>query len=87
MGRISGLYRENMRIKSTCIVLLLIAAGMQSGIAGSAEQPTHVPVTVTADKLDYDRTNDRYVATGHVKIEKEGIRIEADSVVMDNKTG
>lgn len=49
--------------------------------------PKKIPVTVTADTLDYDRTNDRYVAMGHVKIEQEGIRLEAEKVVLDNKTG
>lgn len=71
-------------------MLLLLAAGILQGMMGrawSAEQPKKVPVTVTADKLDYDRTNDRYVATGHVKMEKEGIRVEADEVIMDNKSG
>jgi LPS-assembly protein len=46
-----------------------------------------IPVTVTADKLDYDRATDVYVAVGHVKIEQEGVRLEADKVVMNNRTG
>ncbi len=49
--------------------------------------PTKIPVTVTADKLDYDRTNDVYVAVGRVKIEQDGVRLEADKVVLNNKTG
>ncbi|MGE5173004.1 MAG: LptA/OstA family protein, partial [Betaproteobacteria bacterium] len=49
--------------------------------------PKKIPVTVTADKLDYDRTTDVYVAVGHVKIEQEGVRLEADKIVLNNKTG
>ena len=30
---------------------------------------------------------DVYIAAGHVKIEQEGIRLEADRVVLNNKTG
>lgn len=47
----------------------------------------NIPVTVNADKLDYDRVNDVYLAVGHVKIEQEGVRLEANKVVMNNKTG
>jgi LPS-assembly protein len=46
-----------------------------------------VPITVKADKLDYDRANDIYVAEGHVRVEQEGLRVEADKVVLNNKTG
>ena len=49
--------------------------------------PKNTPVTVTADKLDYDRANDVYSAVGHVKIEQQGVRLEANKVVMNNKTG
>ncbi|HXY54485.1 MAG TPA: LPS assembly protein LptD [Nitrospirota bacterium] len=52
-----------------------------------AEQLKKVPVTVNADKLDYDRTNDIYVAVGHVRVEQEGLRVEADKVVLNNRTG
>jgi LPS-assembly protein len=46
-----------------------------------------IPVSVTADKLDYDRATDVYLAVGHVKIEQEGIKLEADKVVYHTKTG
>ncbi len=49
--------------------------------------PVKIPVTVNADNLDYDRTNDVYTATGHVKIEQENIKLEAEKVVLNNKTG
>ncbi len=68
----------------------LLSGLMASGAARHAlaeELPKKIPVTVTADKLDYDRTNDVYIAIGHVKIEYEGIRLEADKVVLNNKTG
>jgi lipopolysaccharide assembly outer membrane protein LptD (OstA) len=44
-------------------------------------------VTVTADKLDYDRATDVYIASGHVKIEQEGVRLEAEKVVLNHTTG
>lgn len=46
-----------------------------------------VPVTVKADRLDYDRAADVYTAEGNVHIEQDGIRLEADKVVLNNKTG
>ncbi len=53
-----------------------------------AEEPSKkVPVTVNADKLDYDRGNDMYVAVGHVRVEQEGSKIQADRIVLNNKTG
>jgi len=76
------------RIVFIAVVVLFIA--MLTGPsrhAWSEVLPNKIPVTVTADTLDYDRTNDRYIAVGHVKIEQEGLRLEADKVVLDNKTG
>jgi LPS-assembly protein len=46
-----------------------------------------IPVTVNADHLDYDRTNDVYVAVGHVHVEQEGMKLEAEKMVLNNKTG
>jgi LPS-assembly protein len=69
---------------------MFLVAAMLAGptqYAWSEAFPKKIPVTVTADTLDYDRTNDRYVAIGHVKIEQEGLRLEAEKVVLDNKTG
>jgi LPS-assembly protein len=55
--------------------------------APGEELPRKIPISVTADKLDYDRTNDVYTAVGHVRIEQEGLRMEADKVVFNNRTG
>jgi len=79
-----------MRHGSLFILFILLVAAMLSGLtqhAWSEGLPKKIPVTVAADTLDYDRANDRYVATGHVKIEQEGMRLEADKIVLDNKTG
>ena len=70
---------------ATLLVAAMLAGWTQH--AWSEELPSKIPVTVAADKLDYDRTKDRYVAIGHVKIEQEGMRLEADRIVLDNKTG
>jgi LPS-assembly protein len=69
---------------------MLLVTAMLAGLfrhAWGEGLPKKIPVTVTADTLDYDRTNDRYIAIGHVKIEQEGLRLEADKVMLDNKTG
>ncbi|HTF99060.1 MAG TPA: LPS assembly protein LptD [Nitrospirota bacterium] len=70
---------------ATLLCLLLIAAPLLA--AAAAEPEKKIPVTVIADKLDYDHTTDVYTASGHVKIEQQGIRLEADRVVLNNKTG
>lgn len=70
-----------------CIAFL---SGVLAGVplhAHAAELSKTSPVTVTADKLDYDRVADVYTATGNVKIEHSGVRLEADKVVLNNKTG
>lgn len=72
------------------VVVVLFFIATPAGLprhAWSEALPKKIPVTVAADTLDYDRTNDRYVAIGHVKIEQEGMRLEADKIVLDNKTG
>jgi len=72
------------------IVAVVLFIGLPVGAprhAWSEELPNKIPVTVSADSLDYDRANDRYVGTGHVKIEQDGVRLEADKVVLDNRTG
>ncbi len=70
--------------------MVCLLLGLPSGLPGRAaaeEPPKKVPVTLKADKLDYDRANDVYVAEGHVKAEQDGMRLEADKVVLNNRTG
>ncbi|HYA87361.1 MAG TPA: LPS assembly protein LptD [Nitrospirota bacterium] len=82
-------------MKRTGTAVVIVAVGLLSGllITGAAHHAQaqdlskKVPVTVTADKLDYDRTSDVYIALGHVKIDQEGIHLEADKVVLNNRTG
>ncbi|HET6363571.1 MAG: LPS-assembly protein LptD [Nitrospirota bacterium] len=72
------------------MLTVFLLAGMVAGPPPSvfaAELPKKIPVTVNADKLDYDRVNDIYVAEGHVRVEQEGLRVEADKVVLNNRTG
>ncbi|HTP05926.1 MAG TPA: LPS assembly protein LptD [Nitrospirota bacterium] len=72
------------------MLTVFFLAGMPVGsphLVFAAELPKKIPVTVKADKLDYDRVNDIYVAEGHVRVEQEGLRVEADKVVLNNKTG
>jgi len=73
-----------------CIGAVVLFIGLPAGAPRCAQAqvvPSKIPVTVTADKLDYDRTADVYVAAGHVRVDQEGVKLEADKVVLDNKTG
>jgi LPS-assembly protein len=79
-------------MKNGCksLLFMLFVAAMLAVMTRHArgeDPPKKIPVTVAADKLDYDRANDRYLATGHVKIEQDGMHLEADKVVLDNRTG
>ncbi len=78
----------DMRIKLTSIFISCLLFGLAAGLSHAAETPPKkTPVTVNADKLDYDRTNDVYIAEGHVKVEQEGMRAEADKIILNNRTG
>ena len=78
-----------MKFAATSIVFLLLSTGILAGFSrqACAEEPKKTPVTVNADKLDYDRTNDIYTAVGNVKIEQEGMLLQAERIVLNNKTG
>jgi len=73
------------------IAVLALAALLCAGAACTAfaeDLPKkRVPVNVTADKLDHDRANDIYTAEGHVRIEQQDTRLEADRIVLNNSTG
>lgn len=70
------------------IALLTLAALLAAGNASTEEPPkAKVPVNVTADKLDHDRARDIYTAEGHVRIDQQLRRLEADKVVLNNSTG
>ena len=76
-----------IRRLSISVFLALFGCFAAIGVDAAEEPAKKVPVTVNADKLDYDRANDVYVAEGHVKLEQDGMRVEADRVVLNNKTG
>jgi LPS-assembly protein len=79
-----------MKRSAAIIFFMVLLAGFTAASPGRARAealPKKIPVTVTADKLDYDRATDVYIASGHVKIEQADVRLEADKVVMNNKTG
>ncbi len=69
------------------LILLVVFSALPCHSAYTQELLKKIPVTIKADKLDYDRTNDVYTALGNVKIEQVGRLLEADKVVLDNKTG
>jgi LPS-assembly protein len=79
-------------IRHTPYLVLLVIAGWYlfgTGAPAFAEEPPKkkIPVNVTADKLDHDRAKDIYTAEGHVRIEQQDIRLEADRIVLNNGTG
>lgn len=79
-----------MRGIAGILAMTLLFAGFAVGLPPCALAqipPQKIPISVTADKLDYDRVTDVYRAEGHVKIEQEGVKLEADKVVFHNKTG
>ena len=79
-----------MRAAFAYLCSLALVGGFLAGTslhALAAELSKTAPVTVTADKLDYDRIADVYTALGAVKIEYSGVRLEADKVVLNNTTG
>ena len=79
-----------VRYRSALLFAAAITAMLLLMIAGRARAEAllkKIPVAVTADNLDYDRTNDIYTAVGHVKIEQEGVRLEADKVILNNRSG
>jgi LPS-assembly protein len=68
-------------------VLTLMGLLPAASLLFADELPKKIPVQVTADKLDYDRTNDIYTAVGHVKVEQQDILMEADRIVLNNRSG
>lgn len=42
--------------------------------------------TISADNLEYIKAEDRYIATGNVRIEKEGAVLNADKIIFYQKT-
>ncbi|MBX9796758.1 LPS assembly protein LptD [Sphingomonas sp.] len=53
---------------------------------GSASDTAH-PVSFSADEVDYDTEKDIIVATGDVRMYREGNRLRADRVVWNRNTG
>jgi LPS-assembly protein len=74
-------------VRALIVVLFAVSQAAPPAPLWADEPAKKIPVTVVADKLDYDGATDVYVAVGHVKIEQEGTRLEADRVVLNNKTG
>lgn len=73
-----------------CLIMALIVPALclgAGGPAGAEDIAQKIPVKVKADKLDYDRDTDVYVAEGHVRVEQQDTVLEADKVVFNNKTG
>jgi len=83
--------KNAMTWRAVPITVFALAAVLAAGTlcTVSAEEPLKkkIPVNVTADKLDHDRANDIYTAEGHVRIDQQDMRLEADRIVLNNSTG
>jgi LPS-assembly protein len=82
-----GRLRVAGALRAACTVLALLAWAPTAPADAADELPKKIPVSVTADKLQYDRTEDVYTASGHVRVEQQDIRVEADRLVLNNRTG
>ena len=51
-----------------------------------ASSGDNMPWRITADQLVYEKTDNAYIATGHVLIENKGTRLSADSVRFNHDT-
>lgn len=77
------LYTSRTRIRlvflyvSICVLYVLLNSPFSH-----AEEQT----TITSDELIYDRTETKYVATGHVRVERSGAVITADEITYNNVT-
>lgn len=76
--------RAGLLLRVVLRVVLLAAALATAGPSPAAEAPPSWEVT--ADRLEQDRSSDRYVAEGHVTISRAGLQLSADRVVFDRRT-
>jgi len=80
IATLSGCRRAGLWLPVTLLVLLVCSVP-----ARGASVPAG-PWQVTADRLEQDRDNDRYLAAGNVTIARGGIRLNADRVSLDRRT-
>ena len=71
-------------LRAACVAFAVLASALPSF---ADELPKKIPVSVKADSLQYDRTEDVYTASGHVRVEQQDTRVEADRLVLNNRTG
>jgi LPS-assembly protein len=69
-----------------CLHLLCLAVGSCYAIEpNQASQPSQA-WNISADRIDYDKIQDLYTATGNVTIDREGRKLTADNVRINQKT-
>jgi LPS-assembly protein len=70
-----------------CLHLLsLAAAGCGYAIEPDQASKPSQAWDISADRIDYDRNQDSYTATGNVTIHREGRKLTADNVRINQKT-
>ncbi len=74
-------------VRTAILVLLALLVATVATPLSAEELPKKIPVQITADHLDYDRTNDIYTAAGHVRMEQQEIFVQADRIVLNNRSG
>ena len=87
-ARAAGFVKTYRSICRTALPLMLCAPGAalaQDPPASQIEQPAEV--AFSADQLIYDENADTVTATGEVRMNREGYRLSADSVVWTRTTG
>jgi LPS-assembly protein len=74
------------------LVILLLGVSPWPGLAQEApsfnpDPNQKTPVEIQADRLEYQRDTDRYDAVGSVRIIQERFRLQADRIILFNRTG
>jgi len=96
LKRVSGRLRRRMGvflmaavpvISAAALFDMAVAAPMPGTGAASISAEPGSPWQVSADSLFYDQEADHYVAKGHVVIINKDMRLSADFVQLDDKTG
>lgn len=70
-----------------CAAWLAISVPAQAAPAPPAPPAADVPIDLQADRLEMDEAGQVLTATGHVVLEREGLRLEAEALRYERRTG
>ncbi len=64
-----------------------VAIGLLPGpVVRAQEPPSASPMSVEAEKLDYDRNTEQVIYSGNVRIRNGDLELSADTITLDRKT-